>query len=54
MPVTAKSGEILIPQQIIQNCKISETLKVDVNNWANAEICNNSETDVNFTLFITS
>lgn len=32
IPITTTSGEILVPQQMIQNCRILKTLTVVVNN----------------------
>jgi hypothetical protein len=50
IPVTTRTGDILIPCQNIQNCFIPETVTTSSEYFADVEIYNNSSTDINFTM----
>ncbi|KAF2903767.1 hypothetical protein ILUMI_02411 [Ignelater luminosus] len=45
-----RNGDVIIPQQIIQNCKISETLSVARNGLALVEILNETDDEINLSL----
>lgn len=50
IPVNQINGDVIIPQQIIQNCEIPETLSTSTNGMALVEILNKSDKNVTLTL----